>query len=112
MPQLKLIYVFSKFIKAFTEELNKTFAQIKFWSNFSIFDPQKLPEDFPSLEVYGRLDLKKLLEHYGNHQSNKFDGTTINQEPDVSIPMAKVQWESFKNYMHSKQQKQIFTLFL
>ena len=51
------MYVFSKFIKAFTEELNKTFAQIKFWSNFSIFDPQKLPEDFPSLEVYGRLDL-------------------------------------------------------
>ena len=70
--------VLSKFIEAFKEELNKTFSQIKFWSNFSIFDPWKLPEDNPSLELYGHDELDKLLEHYGNRQSNKFDGTAIN----------------------------------
>ena len=69
---------FSKFIEAFTNELSKALSQIKFCSNFSILDPRKLSEDLPSLEAYGRVELDKLLEHYGNRQSNKFDGTAIN----------------------------------
>ena len=77
--------------------MNKAFSQIKFWSNFSIFDPWRLPEDLLSLEAYVNVELEKHVEHYGNRQSNKFDGTEIYQEPDVSIAMAKVEWESFKN---------------
>ena len=93
------------FIEAFKEELNNASSQIKFWSNSSIFDPRKFPEDLPSLEAYGHVELDKLLVPYGNRQSNKFDGTTINQEPDVSIAMAKVEWESFKKFMYCKRQK-------
>ena len=85
--------------------MNKAFSQIKFWSNFSIFDPWRLPEGLLSLEAYVNVELEKHVEHYGNRQSNKFDGTEIYQEPDVSIAMAKVEWESFKKFMHSKQQK-------
>ena len=61
-----------------------------------------MPEDRPSLEAYGHVELDKLLQHYGNCQSNKFNGTTINQEPDVNISMAKVEWElNDKNtYLH------------
>ena len=58
--------LFSKFIEAFMEELNKAFPQIKFWSNFSIFDPQKLPKGLPSSEAYGHIELDNLVEHYGN----------------------------------------------
>ena len=54
--------VFSKFIGVFKEELNKAFSQIKFWPNFSIFDPWKLPEDLPPSEAYGDAELDKLLE--------------------------------------------------
>ena len=77
--------------------LNKAFSQIKFWSNFSIIDPRKLLENLLSVEAYCFVELDKLLEHYGNDQSNKFNDTTINQEPDVRIAMAKVDWESYKN---------------
>lgn len=51
--------------------------------------------------------IDKLLEHYGNRQSNKSNGTAINQEPDLSIAMVKVERESFKTFMHSKRQKYI-----
>ena len=53
----------------------------------------------------GYVKLDKLLEHYGNGQFSTFNGTTINQEPDVGIVMVKVEWVSFKTLMHSKREK-------
>ena len=38
--------VCSKFIEVFKEELNKAFSQIKFWPNFSIFDPGSCQKTF------------------------------------------------------------------
>ena len=48
---------------------------------------------------YDYLEVDKLLEHSGNCQSNKFNGTTINQESHASTAMAKIEWESFQKFM-------------
>ena len=97
--------VFLKFIDAFIMELNEAFSQIKFWSCFAVFDPRKLPEDVALLHQYGNDELEKLLRDYGSRQSDLFEGTVVDQEPDVDAVAAREEWGSFKNIVHLKRQE-------
>ena len=69
---------FVKFIDAFKAELNEAFSQIKFWSSFGVFDPQKLPEDLASITLHGNDELSRLLDHYGSSQTDTFQLSTRN----------------------------------
>ena len=70
-----------------------------------MFDPRKLPEDVALLHQYGNDELEKLLRHYGSHQSDLFEGTVVDQEPDVDDVVAREEWGSFKNIIHLKRQE-------
>ena len=42
---------FNPFIQDFRGEITDAFSQMSFWSNFSIFDPRKIPEDLEGIAV-------------------------------------------------------------
>ena len=92
-----------EFVVAFKAELNEAFSQL--WSPFAIFDPRTLPEDIASLTLHGDDDLSKLLDHYGARQCDTFQGTTVDQEPDVNPDMARTEWPNFKHLMFLKRKE-------
>ena len=86
------------------KKLKKLLSNLKFWLNFEIFDPQKLPQSKSDLMSYGNEQLAQLLTHYGVSKTDRLDGKEKYVEADVNADKTKAEWQGFKNLMFQKRQ--------